>query len=96
METMSGATTTVGGHGQWSHLNELSTPYSISTDEQRTIYVADYYHHRAIAWKHEAKGEEIITGSQKASDRLMLPVVILIDRKAKGSITSECKHRRVV
>ena len=93
------AITVAGGNGQGQELNQLNYLWGISIDNEKTIYVADSYNHRIVAWKKDAKYGEIIAGGNgKGSEnhQLSYPIKVIIDEVNDSLIIADWGNKRIV
>ncbi|CAF5111870.1 unnamed protein product, partial [Rotaria sp. Silwood1] len=54
--------TVAGGNGNGNGINQLFYPYGLYVDDDQTIYVADQYNHRFVAWKLRATSDQVVAG----------------------------------
>jgi len=87
------AITIAGGNGQGNELNQLSRPWSIYIDDDKTIYVVDMFNHRIVAWKQDTLYGEIITSQNQ---RLNFPSKIILDKINDCFIIADYANERVV
>ncbi|CAF1474139.1 unnamed protein product, partial [Adineta steineri] len=64
------AITVAGGKGEGDELNQLNGPLGVFIDKKKNIFIADYYNHRIVEWKHDAKKGQIIAGGNGKGDRM--------------------------
>ncbi|CAF1144749.1 unnamed protein product [Adineta steineri] len=89
------AITVAGGNGKGQELNQISNPYGIFIDNNKSIYIADFYNHRIVKWKlNSIKGEIIAGGNQ--NNQLNYPTNIIFDQKNNSFIISEWQNKRVI
>ncbi|CAF1335546.1 unnamed protein product, partial [Adineta steineri] len=62
--------TVAGGNGQGPQLNQLHGPRGIFIDTKKNIFIADFYNHRIIEWKNNAKEGQIIVGINGQGNRM--------------------------
>ncbi|CAF1224343.1 unnamed protein product [Adineta steineri] len=47
--------TVAGGNGEGQKLNQLNRPFGVFVDEKKNIFIADFFNHRIVEWKYNAK-----------------------------------------
>jgi sugar lactone lactonase YvrE len=57
-------TVVAGGNGHGNRLDQLSSPYYIFVDQDRSVYVSDYANHRVMKWKKGANEGIVVAGGQ--------------------------------
>ncbi|CAF1427303.1 unnamed protein product, partial [Adineta steineri] len=65
----------------------------------KNIFIADYYNHRIVEWKHDAKKGQIIAGGNGKGDRmnqLNKPADVIIDQQHHSIIIADYRNRRVI
>ena len=93
------AITVAGGNGQGQELNQLNKPSGIYIDDEKTIYVADYYNHRIVAWKKGARCGEIVAGGNglgSENHQLSCATKVIIDEVNDSLIIADGGNKRVV
>ncbi len=93
------ATTTAGGHGNGSQLNQLSNPWGVFIDDDQTIYVADTYNHRIVKWKMNAINGQIVAGGNEKgnrNDQLNGSTKVIIDKENDSIIICDHGNQRVL
>lgn len=91
--------TIAGGNKQGNGLNQLSCPFGICMDNDRTIYVTDCLNHRIVEWKHNGKIGRIVAGgngSGKQMNQLNCPADVIVDLENNSLIIADYGNRRVV
>ncbi|CAF1447090.1 unnamed protein product [Adineta steineri] len=66
-----------GGNGKGDQLNQLNYPSFIFVDEDLSVYVADWYNHRVMKWRKDAK-EGIVVGGGNLN-QLSSPHGVIVD-----------------
>ena len=87
--------TVSGGNGEGHELNQLSKPWGICIDEEKTIYVADQGNHRIVKWKKDAICGETVAGGNE-NHRLNFPTKAIIDEVNDCLIIADLGNKRVV
>jgi hypothetical protein len=80
-------------------LNQLSSPYSFDLDSEGTVFIADRYNHRIIAWRRDATSGEVVAGGNESGNgmnKLNEPVAVIVDRKQNGLIIRDWKNHRMM
>ncbi|CAF1401825.1 unnamed protein product [Adineta steineri] len=93
------AITVAGGNGEGQELNQLSRPFGIFIDGKKNIFVADFWNHRIIEWKHNAKEGKIIAGANGRGnqiDQLNCPTDVIFDQQSRSTIIADQGNRRVI
>jgi sugar lactone lactonase YvrE len=91
--------TIAGGNGPGNQLNQLSGPWSMSIDDDQTIYIADYANHRIVEWKKNATNGRIVAGENSPgnrNDQLTGPTKVIVDKQNDSLIIFDSFNRRVV
>ena len=92
-------TIVAGGHGQGNELDKLSRPRGFHIDENQTVYVADTWNHRVVAWKKGAKSGQVVAGGNRQGDKmnqLDRPIDVVVDRKSDSLLICDTGNRRVM
>ncbi|CAF3771416.1 unnamed protein product [Adineta steineri] len=93
------AITVAGGNGEGQQLNQLSRPEGIFIDENKTIFIADFFNHRIVAWKYNAKQGQIVAGGNGPGNRrnqLNMPRDVIVDQPSHSIIIAVWGNRRVI
>ncbi|CAF4351684.1 unnamed protein product, partial [Adineta steineri] len=93
------AITVAGGNGLGKELNQLTSPHGIFIDEKKNICIADYFIHRIVEWKYNAKQGQIIAGGNgegNRMDQLNGPEVVIVDQQDHSIIIADSLNRRVI
>ncbi|CAF4145421.1 unnamed protein product, partial [Adineta steineri] len=93
------AITVAGGNGYGEELNQLNYPYGTFIDEKKNIFVADYFNHRIVEWKYNAKEGQIIAGGNGLGnqlDQLHSPIDVIVDPQNHSIIIADWGNRRVI
>ncbi|CAF0761157.1 unnamed protein product [Adineta steineri] len=93
------AITVAGGNGEGQELNQLSRPFGIFIDKKKNIFVADFWNHRIIEWKYNAKEGQIIAGANGRGnliDQLNCPTDVIVDQQNRSTIIADQGNRRVI
>ncbi|CAF4125757.1 unnamed protein product [Adineta steineri] len=93
------AITVAGGNGLGKELNQLTSPHGIFIDEKKNICIADYFNHRIVEWKYNAKEGQIIAGGNgegNRMDQLNGPEVVIVDQQDHSIIIADSLNRRVI
>ncbi|CAF1251967.1 unnamed protein product [Adineta steineri] len=91
--------TVAGGNGQGRQLNQLSRPCGISIDKKKNIFIADFYNHRIVEWKQDAKEGQIIAGGNgegNRTDQLHFQTDVIVDQQNHSIIIADTANRRVI
>ncbi|CAF3961787.1 unnamed protein product [Adineta steineri] len=93
------AITVAGGNKQGQQLNQLKYPHGIFIDKNKNIFIADYWNHRIVEWKYNAKEGQIIAGGNGQGSRvnqLSQPTDVIVDQQNHSIIIADRKNRRVI
>ncbi|CAF1152781.1 unnamed protein product [Adineta steineri] len=93
------AITVAGGNGDGQELNQLKDPQGIFIDKKKSIFIADYFNHRIVKWKYNAKQGQIIAGGNgqgNRMDQLNLPTNVIVDQQSHSIIIADYWNSRVV
>ena len=96
---MQNGVTVAGGNGQGNDANQLNGPVGTYVDDDQNIYVADYYNHRIVKLKMNAKIGEVVAGGQgqgNQNNQLIKPRDVILDQKNNCLIISDQGNQRVV
>ncbi|CAF1060926.1 unnamed protein product [Adineta steineri] len=93
------AITVAGGNGQGDKLNQLDCPEGIFIDNDKSVYIADYYNHRIVRWKLNSNTGHIIAGGneeEQQNNQLFHLRDIVFDKNNNSFIISDAGNRRVI
>ncbi|CAF1550510.1 unnamed protein product [Adineta steineri] len=93
------AITVAGINGPGQHLYQLNFPHGIFIDKSKNIFIADYWNHRIVKWKYNAKKGKIIAGGNGQGNRmnqLNEPRDVIVDQKNHSIIVADQGNRRVI
>ncbi|CAF1459896.1 unnamed protein product [Adineta steineri] len=93
------AITVAGRNERGQELNQLSNPWSICIDNDKSIYIADSSNNRIVKWKLNSNTGQIIAGgngSGNQNNQLNDPVDIVFDKKNNSFIISDMGNKRVI
>ncbi|CAF3997774.1 unnamed protein product [Adineta steineri] len=68
-------------------------------DEKKNIFIADFWNHRIVEWKYNAKEGLIIAGGNKEGNRmnqLVRPTDVIVDQRNHSIIIADWRNRRVI
>ncbi|CAF1352511.1 unnamed protein product [Adineta steineri] len=89
--------TVAGGNGYGSELNQIFLPTGLFIDNEKTIYIADYYNHRIVAWKlNSTNGQIIADGNGNGNDQFKSPTNVIFDKQSNTLILCDRGNRRVI
>ncbi|CAF0855882.1 unnamed protein product [Adineta steineri] len=91
--------TVAGGNGEGQEINQLDHPLAIFIDKKKNIFIADFFNHRIVEWKHNAKEGQIIADSNEQGNRmnqLNYPTDMIVDQQNHSIIIADFKNSRVV
>ncbi|CAF1385499.1 unnamed protein product [Adineta steineri] len=93
------AFTVAGGNGKGQQLDQLDCPVGVFIDENKNIFIADFYNHRIIEWKYNAKQGQIIAGGNGKGNRmsqLNYPTDLIVDQQNHSIMIADWQNRRIV
>ncbi|CAF1266424.1 unnamed protein product [Adineta steineri] len=93
------AITVAGGNGYGHELNQFKYPYGMFIDENKNIFIADYWNHRIVEWKYNAEEGQIIAGGNYQGnriDQLNSPTDVIVDQQNHSVIIADQGNRRVI
>ncbi|CAF0743691.1 unnamed protein product [Adineta steineri] len=93
------ATTVAGGNGRGQELNQLSRPYGIFIDNDKSIYIADCENQRIVRWNLNSNKGEITAGGNESgneSNQLNVPTDIIFDKENNSFIIADNGNKRVI
>ncbi|CAF1342551.1 unnamed protein product [Adineta steineri] len=91
------AITVAGGHGLGKGLNQLYLPEGLIVDDDRTVYIADWWNNRVMACKqNEIEGCIVVGENRDELEELFRPSDLIIDKEQDCFIISDNGKRRVV
>lgn len=93
------STVVAGNSKKGNALNQLNTPAGLYVNCDETIYVADQFNHRIMAWRSNSPNGIVIIGAKKQGnrlDQLNNPVDVTIDKENDFLIISDAGNRRVI
>ncbi|CAF3852100.1 unnamed protein product [Adineta steineri] len=88
-----------GGNGKGQKLNQLSNPFGIFVDNDKSVYIADFSNHRIVKWKSNSNTGQIIAGGNgkgNQNNQLTYPTDIVFDKNNNSFIISDIGNRRVI
>ncbi|CAF1228268.1 unnamed protein product [Adineta steineri] len=88
-----------GGNGQGQKLNQLNHPFGNFIDRKKNIFIADYWNHRIVEWKYNAKEGQIIAGGNSHGNRisqLNYPTDVIVDEQNNSIIIADRGNKRVI
>ncbi|CAF1452933.1 unnamed protein product [Adineta steineri] len=91
--------TVAGRNGNGHKLNQLYNPEGIFIDNDKSIYIADFFNHRIVKWKLNSNtGQVIAGGNGKGSENNQLdcPTNIIYDKRKDSFIISDWENKRVI
>jgi sugar lactone lactonase YvrE len=91
--------TIAGRNVQGNQLNQLSYPFGICIDDDRTIYIADCWNHRIVEWKPNATNGRIVAGGNGQGDKinqLYRPTNVIVVKDNNCLIISDAGNRRIM
>ncbi|CAF1471897.1 unnamed protein product [Adineta steineri] len=86
-------------NGQGQGLNQLYNPGGIFIDNNKSIYIADYYNHRIVKWNLNSKTGRIIAGRNgygNQNNQLSYPKDIIFDKENNSFYIYDEGNKRVV
>jgi sugar lactone lactonase YvrE len=92
-------TTVSGGHGEGKELNQLWNPLGLYVHDDQTVYVADHYNHRIMAWSSGAKQGQVVAGGHGEGNgltQLNWPKDVIVDRSTDTLLICDGSNSRVV
>ncbi|CAF1423110.1 unnamed protein product [Adineta steineri] len=93
------AITVAGGNGQGQQVNQLNGPEGIFIDKNKNIFIADFYNHRIVEWKYNAKEGQIIAGGNGRGDQIdqmNYTTDVIIDQQNHSIIIADRGNKRVI
>ncbi|CAF4637975.1 unnamed protein product [Rotaria sp. Silwood1] len=91
--------TVAGGNGIGNQSNQLDGPQGIFIDNDKTIYIADFFNHRIVQWRPNGTHGEVIAGRNgygHGTDQLSYPKDIINDTQRNSLIICDFMNRRVI
>jgi sugar lactone lactonase YvrE len=91
--------TAAGDQGERNGLQKLENPRGLVVDDDSTVFIADTWNHRIVAWKQGDNEGHVVAGGQGKGDglhQLCKPIDVLIDKETKSLIICDWGNRRVV
>lgn len=93
------AITIAGGNGWGEGLDQLSFPFGIFVDGNKSVLIADWANHRVVRWERGAKTGTVVAGGNGQGDRidqLNGPIDVLVDQRNRSIVIADPGNRRVV
>ena len=87
-------TTVAGGHGVGDKLNQLTTAYGLYLDDNQTVYVADFWNSRIMAWPVGATHGKLVVGGKVFGKKIM-PQTVIIDKRDGSFIICDWEYGQV-
>ncbi|CAF1185060.1 unnamed protein product [Adineta steineri] len=91
--------TVAGGNGEGQEINQLDHPLGIFIDKNKNIFIANFFNHRIVEWKHNAKEGQIIAdpnGQGNRMNQLNYPTDVIVDQRNHSVIIADQGNRRVI
>ena len=91
--------TVAGSQTDGDGRHQLNGPRGLFVDESDTVYIADHWNHRVVAWKVGAKTGDVVAGGRGEGDRLdqlNSPTDVIVDPETDTLLICDSKNRRVV
>ncbi|CAF1073841.1 unnamed protein product [Adineta steineri] len=91
--------TVAGGNEGGQELNQLFYPHGILTDNDKSIYIADFSNNRIVKWKLNSNEGQIIAGGNgngNQNNQLNCPIDIVFDKRNNSFIISDHENKRVI
>lgn len=91
--------TVAGGNGLGSEVNQLYFPTGLVIDDDGTMFIADWWNNRIVAWEQKGKEGRVLAGrngSRNKSDGLFRPSTVVIDRDTNSFLLADNGKRRVI
>ncbi|CAF0833862.1 unnamed protein product [Didymodactylos carnosus] len=93
------ATWNQNGHTVAGQNSSLSFPFGLFVNDDQTIYVADSFYHRIVAWKEGETNEQVVAGGYgQGNDTRQLngPSDVIVDKETDSLIICDRWNDRVV
>ncbi|CAF4005834.1 unnamed protein product [Adineta steineri] len=87
--------TVAAGNGYGEEVNQLNSPAGIFIDKNKNMFIADYFNHRIVEWKYDAKEGQIIAGENRMN-QLNCPTDVIVDQQDHSIIIADSGNRRVI
>jgi sugar lactone lactonase YvrE len=92
-------TTVAGGNGKGEQFDQLNHPGGLYVDDNQTVYVADFYNHRVVAWSSETTSGQVVAGGNgqgSALHQLSGPTDVIMDRSTYSLLICDLGNKRVI
>lgn len=96
---LSKGVTVAGGKAEGERVDQLWGPCGVYVDDDQTVYVADQYNHRIIAWKANGTIAQVVAGGNGKGDgahQLNEPHDVIVDKERESLIICDRANRRVI
>ncbi|CAF1081949.1 unnamed protein product [Adineta steineri] len=93
------ATWNQNGHTVAGQNSSLSIPFGLFVSDDQTIYVADSFYHRIVAWKEGETNEQVVAGGyEQGNDTHQLngPSDVIVNKETDSLIICDRRNGRVV
>ncbi|CAF1168243.1 unnamed protein product [Adineta steineri] len=93
------AITVAGRNEKGQKLNQRNSFDGICIDKNKNIFIAEYYNHRIVEWKSNAKEGLVIAGGNGEGtrmDQLKHPTDMIVDEQNHSIIIADYGNRRIV
>lgn len=96
------ANTVAGGNGIGGQFDQLSRPWGIAIDQNKSVLIADHFNHRIARWTYQAESGTVIAGGGcgngqgKRTGQLNYPTDVLVDKRDHSLIIADAGNKRVI
>ncbi|CAF4180822.1 unnamed protein product, partial [Adineta steineri] len=93
------AITVASGNEKGQKLNQRNSFDGICIDKNKNIFIAEYYNHRIVEWKYNAKQGLVIAGGNGEGtrmDQLKHPTNMIVDEQNHSIIIADYGNRRII
>ncbi len=91
--------TVAGGHGSGNAFDQLTLPYGLHVDDEKTIYIAEYCNNRVVEWKCGSITGQVVAGGNgpgKLNNQLYCPTDVIVDKQTDSLLICDYVNKRLM
>lgn len=91
--------TVAAGNGSGNKLNQLKEPWGLFVDDDQTVYVADTFNDRIVAWSSKSTNGRVVAGGTEGGNQLnqlKAPLDVIVDQSSDSLIICTGANKTVM